>query len=125
VNQEAFGPHLAMDLWGCPHDKLSDLRLHFDFLNEIPDIIGMTKITQPYVFPYQGLVPTDAGVTGIIIIAESHLSIHSFEHKGHTFLDIFSCKTFDTERVIKEAIQRFKPSHHDLWINQRGRCFPR
>lgn len=125
MEQQSFGPHLAMDLWGCPQRRLRDLKLHFDFLNEVPDLIGMTKITQPYVFPYQGLIPSDAGITGVIIIAESHLSIHSFEFKGHTFLDIFSCKTFDTERVIKEAIDRFKPKNHEFWINQRGKCFPR
>lgn len=120
-----FGPHLMLDLSGCKKETLSSLKLHFDYLNEIPDLIGMTKITQPYVFPYSGLVPEDKGTTGVIIIAESHLSIHSFEDKGYIFIDIFSCKPFDIEKVIKETIERFQPEDCQIRMERRGLNFPR
>lgn len=90
--KNTFGPHVTIDLIGCPKEILSDYNLHFDYLKRLPDLIDMTPITQPYVFPYSGLVPEDKGITGIVIIAESHLSIHSFEDKGYSFIDIFSCK---------------------------------
>ena len=88
--QEPFGPHITIDLKGCPKEILADYELHFNFLKILPEVIGMTPITQPYVFPYSGLVPEDKGITGILIIAESHLSVHSFEEKGYCFIDIFS-----------------------------------
>ena len=96
----SFGPHITLDLSGCNIDKLKNLQLHFDLLHTLPEIIGMTKITQPYVFPYSGLVPEDKGITGIVIIAESHISIHSFEEKQYCFVDIFSCRSFDTQKAI-------------------------
>ena len=82
MTEEGFGPHLTLDLIGCPKEILQDYNLHFNLLKELPEMIGMTPITQPYVFPYSGLVPEDRGITGIVIIAESHLSVHSFEDKG-------------------------------------------
>jgi S-adenosylmethionine decarboxylase len=84
--EETFGPHITLDLKGCPKEILSNYQLHFDFLKNIPQLIQMTPITQPYVFPYEGLVPEDRGITGIVIIAESHISVHSFEEKGWCFI---------------------------------------
>ena len=122
---DAFGPHLTLDLIGCPKEALSNYNLHFDFLKKLPELIQMTPITQPYVFPYSGLVPEDKGITGIVIIAESHLSIHSFEEKGHTFIDIFSCKPFDTDEAIRITLEMFQPESYEINMVERGKNFPR
>jgi S-adenosylmethionine decarboxylase len=122
---DAFGPHLTLDLMGCPIEKLSDYNLHFEFLKKLPELIQMTPITQPYVFPYSGLVPEDNGITGIVIIAESHLSIHSFEQKGHTFIDIFSCKPFDTDEAVRITLEMFQPASYEINVVERGKNFPR
>jgi len=120
-----FGPHLTIDLVGCNVDKLKDLQLHFDFLNDLPHLIGMTPITAPYVFPYSGLVPDDSGITGIVIIAESHISVHSFDKKNYCFIDVFSCKPFNTETAVDYIIKMFEPSTHTVSVVQRGLDFPR
>src|SRR3954469_18813187 len=55
----------------------------------------MTKISVPYVVQYDGGdKPEDKGVTGFVIIAESHISIHTFPDRGSGWLDVFSCKGF-------------------------------
>jgi len=125
MNKDAFGPHLTLDLIGCPKEILKDYNLHFDLLKNLPNMIGMTPITQPYVFPYSGLVPEDKGITGIVIIAESHLSIHSFEDKGYTFIDMFSCKPFDVEKAERYIIELFQPERVERNLIQRGKDFPR
>ncbi len=122
---EEFGPHITLDLKGCPKEILSDYNLHFDYLKCLPELIHMTPITQPYVFPYSGLVPEDKGITGIVIIAESHISVHSFEDKGYCFIDIFSCKDFDVERAIEITKNLFKPTDFEINIVARGKDFPR
>ena len=122
--KKTFGPHVTIDLKGCPKELLSDYNLHFNYLKMLPEIIKMTPITQPYVFPYSGLVPEDKGITGILIIAESHLSIHSFEEKGYSFVDIFSCKNFDVEKAIETTISIFKPKDYEVNIVERGKDFP-
>ena len=123
--EDAFGPHITLDLKGCPKDILSNYQLHFEYLKNIPELIQMTPITQPYVFPYEGLVPEDKGITGIVIIAESHISVHSFEYKGYCFIDIFSCKPFDYERAIELTKEIFQPKDCEVNVVSRGKDFPR
>lgn len=123
--QNTFGPHVTLDLVGCTKEILSNYELHFNYLKNLPQIIEMTAITQPYVFPYSGLVASDNGITGIVIIAESHLSVHSFENKGYSFIDLFSCKEFDIEKALRITLDIFKPLSYELNIVQRGKEFPR
>lgn len=125
MKQKSFGPHLTLDLTGCPKEILEDYELHYNYLKTLPEMIGMTPIIQPYVFPYSGLVPEDRGITGIVIIAESHLSIHSFQEKNYTFIDIFSCKDFDVDKAVEYTLQLFKPTEFTKTIVKRGIDFPR
>jgi S-adenosylmethionine decarboxylase len=122
---DEFGPHLTIDVKNASKEKLSDIKLHFDFLMNLPKFIGMTPITQPYVFPYSGLVPEDKGITGFQIIAESHISIHSFEDKGWSFIDIFSCKNFDVEKAVEFTKDIFGDSDVEISLVKRGYGFPR
>ena len=122
---ESFGPHLTLDLSECNQAKLSDLDFIFNLLSSLPDQIGMTKITQPYVFPYLGLVPEDKGVTGVVIIAESHISIHTFSDKNYIFIDVFSCKDFDVEETANIIIEAFEAKKVTKSIVERGLDFPR
>ncbi len=121
----AFGPHLMLDCRGCNKDKISDVAYVFDVLNTLPERIGMTKITQPYVFPYSGLVPEDKGITGIVIIAESHLSFHSFVEKDYFFFDLFSCKPLDVEAAKQFILEAFEVKHAEMHYVERGHDFPR
>jgi S-adenosylmethionine decarboxylase len=125
MKKNGFGPHLMLDLNECNVDKLNDYKFIFELLNTIPDRIGMTKITQPYVFPYSGLVPEDEGITGIVIIAESHISIHTFPKKKYVFIDIFSCKYFDLENIKQELIKTFESKKFHVHFTERGKDFPR
>ncbi len=125
MNQNIFGPHLTLDLSGCNKEKLKDLDFVFGLLNDLPDMIGMTKITQPMVFPYSGLVPGDKGITGMVIIAESHISVHTFQEKDYVFVDIFSCKPFDYEKAAEFLINAFEAREVEKNVVQRGLNFPR
>lgn len=120
-----FGPHLMLDCRKCDPSKISDLQHIFNVLNELPETVGMTKITQPYVFPYSGLVPEDEGITGFVVIAESHISIHTFVQKDYFFFDIFSCKPFDIAKVRDYIINAFGVEEFEEFYAERGQHFPR
>jgi S-adenosylmethionine decarboxylase len=105
---------------------LTDLNEIFNFLNELPEKIGMTKISQPHVFKYSGAVPDDWGVTGVVILAESHCSIHTFpDREGFVTLDIYSCKDFPADKVITEIERFFQSEAYECKIIQRGESFCR
>ena len=93
--------HLVVDAFVDDAARISEIEPIFDLLNRLPDEIGMTKIIQPYVFRYNGVVPEDWGVTGVVIIAESHISIHTFPEHKRFHMDVFSCKAFDSEEAMR------------------------
>lgn len=120
-----YGPHLMLDLDDCNTTILDDLESCFKLLNELPGKIGMTKITQPYVFRYSGMVPEDEGITGVVIIAESHISLHTYPRKSFVFVDLFSCKPFDVEKARDYIIQFFQSKSPSVYVQDRGTSFPR
>jgi S-adenosylmethionine decarboxylase len=120
-----FGPHLMLDLSDCDLKRIGDLDFISNFLNTLPEKIGMVKITQPYVFPYSGAVAEDKGITGFVAIAESHVSIHTFVEKAYAFVDVFSCKPFDTEMARDLIIRAFISKKPEVYMIERGAGFPR
>lgn len=120
-----FGPHLILEAYGCPKAKLADLNMLSQVLDSYPEQLQMTKIMPPYVFTYHGAVPDDWGVSGVVLIAESHISIHTFPEKEFVTLDIFSCREFDVEEAIKFFCDKFQPSSYEKQLLMRGREFPR
>ncbi|OGC23009.1 S-adenosylmethionine decarboxylase proenzyme [candidate division WOR-1 bacterium RIFOXYB2_FULL_42_35] len=119
-NNYGFGSHLMLDCYGCPKDKLADVNFIFDLLNDFPKKINTTKIMAPSVFKYQGKAAEDWGVSGVVLIAESHISVHTFPDKQHAFIDVFSCKGFDTDLAREELIKAFEATTHEVTILDRG-----
>jgi S-adenosylmethionine decarboxylase len=121
----AFGQHLTLDGYECGYEQLTNVSLVYQFLDQCPELIHMTKIMPPYVFKYHGKVPEDWGLSGFVIIAESHISIHTFPDRGYLSLDIFSCKEFDHDQAVAYAIEFFGIARHEKNLFDRGLEFPR
>lgn len=120
-----YGPHLMLDLNECDQDKISDLELCRFFLDTTPEIMSMKKITEPNVFWYRPVEKEEEGITGMVIIAESHLSIHTYPHKKFAFIDLFSCKPFDIKFSVDYIVNLFG-SKDPIWsVNYRGERFER
>jgi len=120
-----FGPHLTLDGYGCNKKKLENLDLVYSTLDDFPSSIGMTKIMPPYVFRYTGKKLEDWGVSGFVLIAESHISIHTFPVKNYMSLDIFSCKNFDVEKAKKYVEDAFEIKKYHSNLFNRGTEFPK
>lgn len=119
-----FGVHLMVDGYGCDRAKLEDINLIYDFLDESPSQMEMTKIMPPYVFRYNGLVPEDWGISGFVLIAESHISVHTFPEKQYVSLDMFSCKPFNTQQALETVRNFFRMQKYEVKILDRGQEFP-
>lgn len=80
-----FGPHLTLDLYGCSKEKLSDKDFIYKLLDELPELIGMHKITQPFVTDYPGRPNSfdKGGISAFVLIAESHITIHTFVEQSY------------------------------------------
>ena len=116
--------HVTIDGFGGERQKLSDENLVGALLDRYPEEIGMTKIASPHVCRYVGKKPEDWGVSGFVLIAESHISIHTFPERGYVWVDIFSCKGFDARRPIEDIQEQFLLTEVRTRVLSRGLEFP-
>ena len=112
--------HLVIDGYGGDTNKMWDMELVREFLIDYPDQLGMTRITEPKVLEYNGPVAEDAGVSGFVIIAESHISIHTFPLRNYVNIDLFSCKSFDADQAVADVKLLFGLSDVKTWLLDRG-----
>jgi len=112
--------HLIIDGYGGDYLKMQDADFIYRLLDSYPARINMTKISPPKVSKYIGSKPKDWGVSGFVLIAESHISIHTFPERSYINIDIFSCKEFDAEETIKDLQQKFGLSEVRSYILNRG-----
>ena len=112
------GSHLVLD---CYKGKsLGDKYLIRSFLVELCKKIGMRAISEPIVVEHNAPDPDESGITGMILIAESHISIHTYPEKGYFAFDIFSCKEFDIKEVERSVKNTFNPERIETNLIRRG-----
>lgn len=116
--------HLTIDGYGGDVKKLADVELVRSTLDSYPGEIGMTKISIPHVMRYVGDKPEDWGVSGFVLIAESHISIHTFVDRGYVWVDIFSCKAFDAPGAVEDLKRIFDLESVEARILERGLEYP-
>lgn len=116
--------HITIDGFGGNPAKLGNLELVRNLLDRYPDEIGMTKITEPHCFEYRGEKPDDWGVSGFVIIAESHIAIHTFPEHQQVWVDVFSCKGFDETPAIDMIVEAFSLESTRVCKLERGLEYP-
>ena len=80
----------------------------------------MTRISEPNVLRYEAPKHEDSGVSGFVIIAESHISVHTFPERNYINIDLFSCRDFDTEKALQEIKSDFELGQTKSWTLERG-----
>jgi S-adenosylmethionine decarboxylase len=120
-----FGPHLLYQAYGCPAPRLDDLGGLYELLDQMPSRIRMTKIMPPYVLRHTDSRGRFIGYSGFVLIAQSHISVHTFPDQRFLNADIFSCETFDVGAALSILRAAFHPQKVDWRLLDRGREFPR
>ena len=112
--------HLVIDGYRGDSDRMWDVELVRSFLIDCPATLGMTRITEPEVLKYDAPKIEDSGVSGFVIIAESHISIHTFPNRDYVNIDIFSCQAFDHDQALAEVKSLFQLQDVKTWLLDRG-----
>ena len=120
TGSEADNVHLVVDGYGADPEKLNDEDLICRFLDEYPSRIGMSKMIPPQVYTYRGQTPEDWGLSGFVLIAESHISVHTFPDRRYVNIDVFSCKEFDPESALGDVKETFSLPEVRVWTLERG-----
>ena len=112
---EVLGSHLLLELKDCNPDLLNDLPFVRRSMIETAQDVGATIVGESF----HHFSPQ--GVTGILAIAESHISIHTWPEYGYAAADIFSCGTsfrpVEAANKLAEALECVNPEIQEI---QRG-----
>ncbi|MEM0271297.1 MAG: adenosylmethionine decarboxylase [Thermoprotei archaeon] len=109
-----FGRHVLMELYGCSYKTLSDLDFVKKILIDLATRLG-SRILSEY------FVRLNPGISGILIIGESHISIHTWPEKNYASLDIYTCNTnSDLKQAILFIEEMFSPTQRSVLLVERG-----
>ena len=118
--RRAFGFHLILDCYCCNPEHLDNIDSCYRFLDELVEIVGATKQTQPYVFRTPDEFEGKEGLSGWVPLVESGISIHTLTTNRFISLDVYSCKEFNRESVIEFTRQFFEPAEIEQQFLLRG-----
>jgi S-adenosylmethionine decarboxylase len=115
------GVHLLADLWGCEPSILTDRSFLKELAIEAARRAGATVCEVAAVnFPPRTPL-SRAGVTVVAVLAESHLSIHTYPETGYVAVDIFTCgSTCDTYKGYAHVKEKLSPARDSVTAIVRG-----
>jgi S-adenosylmethionine decarboxylase len=121
-----FGVHIMIDGYAAAPGLLSDKAYLERLLHDVPDRVGMHRIAPPQIVEVGPLNPKDSGgVSGFVMIAESHFSFHTFPARGFVTLDLYTCQDdFDRQAVAALLLDAFGLRDADVFVQERGLRFP-
>ena len=110
-----------IDGYRADSDKLADINLMYETLNDMPTIIGMHKVGFPHIIQFtEGEI---SGLSGFIFIIESHISIHTYSKKGFLSMDMYSCKKFDHIKAERHIQKIYGIKDIEKNVVKRGKKF--
>lgn len=112
---QRIGRHLILELWGCDSDHINSIENIKRAMTETIEACGATLLDLR-VYPF-----TPQGVTGVAILAESHMMIHTWPEIGYAAVDVFTCGYHtDPEKAIPVLQQYFAPERIQVMEMNRG-----
>ena len=112
---DALGRHLLLELKDCNGEVLNDLDFIRDCLRDTAEQIGATVVNEAF---YRF---TPHGISGVVIIAESHLCIHTWPEHKYAAVDIFTCgDSIEPEQAVKPLVEKLRAKDPSFIELKRG-----
>ena len=107
--------HLLLELYGCDYEKLNDesfLRCSLNRAAKLAKATVLNLISNKF---------EPQGVTAIALLAESHISIHTWPESNYSAVDIFTCgQNMKPELASQYLIETLKSEEHFLRVINRN-----
>ncbi len=112
---KALARHVLAEYYGCDPLILDDPAYLEPILAEAARVSNATVMDSClHKFSPQG-------VSGVLILAESHLAVHTWPEHSYAAVEIFTCgDTTNPEAGHRYLLEELKPSHHELKLLERG-----
>lgn len=112
---KTLGLHILADLYGVNPDlidKVEDIR---HLLESAVKVAGLTKISSHY-YQFQ-----PHGATGVVLLVESHISIHTWPEHGLATVDVYTCgDPLKAYRSMEYIVSVLEPTRVDKQVFERG-----
>jgi S-adenosylmethionine decarboxylase len=115
-NTQPLGRHMILEIWGEPGS--------FPFWNmdeaaaalvKAAKDAGATVLSERWHHFGSGF-----GYTGVIILSESHISVHTWPEKGYASIDVYMCGSCNPEDCLEAILGFYKPLRHSYQTLKRG-----
>ena len=110
-----IGEQIIGELYGIKRELILNENKIKEIVNYVIKNSGLTKVGEIYkrFEPY--------GVTAIVLLASSHLALHTWPEYNLVNLDIFSCEDFEkAKKAFDLFLDKFKPNHFKKQVISRG-----
>lgn len=112
----SIGSHILADFYGMPEALLRSGPQLEALLRRAAETAGATILASHFhSFGDAG------GITGVVLLAESHISIHTWPESDFAAVDIFMCGTANPQRALDALVETLAPSRQHVEVAARGR----
>ena len=112
---KALGNHILVEFYNCNPTTMNQPDVIEHHMNKAAELAGATSVssTLHHFSPH--------GVSGVVVIAESHLTIHTWPEYGYAAVDLFTCgDTVDPWVAFDYLKEKFECQHHSAMEMKRG-----
>lgn len=111
----ALGRHLVLELNGCNPKLLGDVKRVEDIM------VAAAKVAKATIVGVHFHQFSPFGVSGVVVIAESHVAIHTWPEHSYAAVDIFTCgETLSSELAAQYLVEKFQSRQPSLMELKRG-----
>ena len=112
---DVLGQHLLAEFHDCSAELLNDCKFVENTMRDSADIAGATIVTSSF-HPF-----SPHGISGIVVVKESHFAIHTWPEYNYAAVDIFSCNDkMKYTKAYEFLISRFQSKKHTFTVVPRG-----
>ena len=113
TGEQFAGRHILADFWGV--ERMGDLDFIKETIEESARKAG-ASILHSYYHPFgEGM-----GVSGVTVLSESHISVHTWPERNFASIDVFMCGNCDPQTAVDYLQKILEPSSVDHSLNRRG-----
>ena len=123
---EQFGVHIMIDGYSADESLLADADYLRGLLDTLPAEMKMHPICAPQLVEVGPMNPKDpGGLSGFVMIAESHFSFHTFPKRGFVTMDLYTCQCgLDRDWAVARLKSAFGLVDADVFVQERGLRYP-
>lgn len=111
---DTCGKHLLVEYWGCDSEALDDQSLVEALMKRAAVAAGATIVTSTF----HRFAPQ--GVSGVVVVEESHLSIHTWPERGYAAVDFYTCGNCQPDQAHRVLREGLRPERTERMVVHRG-----